>query len=251
MRRTPRPLTGFTIVELLVVISIIALLVALLLPALSRAREKAREVQCKVNERQLATVMIMEADARDAMLPNVGKEPYEQDTPGAGDARPYYMRIAWRRYIQKNYSIPRDTFYSPSNDNWNRDDHWERNDSGLTFTVMGYFYWGNRPGLNGTTGLLSQVKVSGPDAAEARNPLFRERIDAVDAYFPFMITDVNRKRSDDGLFVGSGKQGANHYDGENDAVTLNHFANYDGAVHDGLGADVRRRFKFVDAVYWW
>ncbi len=44
---------GFTIVELLVVISIIALLIALLLPALSKARALANAVVCESNLRQM------------------------------------------------------------------------------------------------------------------------------------------------------------------------------------------------------
>ncbi|MFW6059879.1 MAG: type II secretion system protein [Phycisphaeraceae bacterium] len=44
---------GFTLVELLVVISLIALLIALLLPALSNARQSVRRVQCLSNMRQL------------------------------------------------------------------------------------------------------------------------------------------------------------------------------------------------------
>ena len=63
-----RPI-GFTLVELLVVISIIAVLLAILMPSLQKAREQAKSVVCRQNLKQQGLAVRMYADDNKGKLP--------------------------------------------------------------------------------------------------------------------------------------------------------------------------------------
>jgi prepilin-type N-terminal cleavage/methylation domain-containing protein len=81
---------GFTLVELLVVIGIIALLIAMLLPALQKARDQSNRTKCLSGQRQIVTAMLMYATENKQMLPFCNWLSMED---GAGD--PYFGTPGW------------------------------------------------------------------------------------------------------------------------------------------------------------
>mgnify|MGYP006283222361 FL=1 len=73
---------AFTLIEILVVISIIALLLAILLPALSRVRGQAKKVVCSSQLRQQTLAMVCYTENYDGKVMGVG-----------GPGRPYWFHL--------------------------------------------------------------------------------------------------------------------------------------------------------------
>src|ERR1041385_1151206 len=69
MTRSPSRRVGFTLVELLVVIGIIALLISVLLPSLQKARRAANTVACAANLRSILQAMQIYANQNNGSIP--------------------------------------------------------------------------------------------------------------------------------------------------------------------------------------
>lgn len=68
-----RDLAGFTLVELLVVISIICLLMSVMLPSLNRAQKQGEQLHCLANQHQLSLAWLMYAGDSDDRLCSPGR----------------------------------------------------------------------------------------------------------------------------------------------------------------------------------
>ncbi|MEN6385032.1 MAG: type II secretion system protein [Phycisphaerales bacterium] len=85
---------GFTLVELLVVISIIALLLSILMPALSKARESAKVVCCAASSRQIGLLISQYRAQNDDFVPVMLNSSVNNTMASAIRPKNAYMSVA-------------------------------------------------------------------------------------------------------------------------------------------------------------
>jgi prepilin-type N-terminal cleavage/methylation domain-containing protein len=159
---------GFTLVELLVVIGIIAVLISILLPALTRAREAANRTACLSNLRSIGQMFFLYAQDNKRQIPLGTESNVYQES--------YWIRRAnrfctWGPFFQGGYMKSPGIFYCPSS----QDPFYQFNGQDNAFdpanqnTRAGYFlrpmYYDGTPVLWRMTGSVSAPPVTGRTVA--------------------------------------------------------------------------------------
>ena len=101
---------AFTLIEVLVVVSIIALLVSILIPTLSKARNQVKRVSCASQLHQVGIAMLSYLhDSRDHMpwasdMPSIGPGPLDPVKPDGTPQDPIYFSDVLKPHLKNQIS---------------------------------------------------------------------------------------------------------------------------------------------------
>ena len=107
----------FTLIELLIVVSIIAILAALLLPSLARAKYRARMAVCTSNLSQLGKAFVIDATDNKERLWLINYN--GRDKINYYVHRPDVRELSWGRFVYGELDIPRQMVHCPLFENQN------------------------------------------------------------------------------------------------------------------------------------
>ncbi len=165
---------GFTLVELLVVISIITILVGLLLPAVQSARESARRIQCQSHSRQIA-LAIHNFEATHRVFPASG---WTQSGPG----NPAGKFVGWRTTILPYMEQTNVSSLYDLNMNW-----WEGTNRSVASIPIPLFLCPSVPTL---PPVMSAIAKAPRPAMVFETPLGRTDYEAIQGVQPSSIDPI-------------------------------------------------------------
>lgn len=211
-----RNVTGFTLVELLVVIGIIALLISILLPSLNRARETANRIKCASNLSSIGKAMRLYSNENRGLYPRAIYDATSATSPtwGTGYTNTDPFASNWLTFgavpgrnndvsaalflLLRTQDIAAEVFVCPSSNG----EKWDF--GGGSNTAQNWANWstGSQPLGNVQKHLSYSYQNPYPDATGAQTFRFNDTLGAEFA----MAADINPGQTspnDNVLFVGS------------------------------------------------
>ncbi len=177
---------GFTLVELLVVIGIIALLISILLPSLSKARASAQSVVCQSNARQVVVGISMYTNDHRLYVPDASAIP-DWNAGLASNGGMWVMRLVELNYIPgsaENNEEGKDTFRCPADQVTPSDfPAWNGRANFTSYKGLGRYGWANSgeghrllkmPGGPDANSPSAPIKYLGVDPARGPVPMIAE-----------------------------------------------------------------------------
>ncbi len=156
---------GFTLIEMLVSIAIIAVLIGILLPVLSGTMGSARNVRCQANLRSLVTGLQMYRDANDGDIPWVVTIPHTVEHPEPYLAVASYLGVSMPQGATDISST--DPFVCPSDKEYSLQTGFSYSYKPASFMQVSQEHW-TRSDMHRILGLFSKPQSFSEDLVYPR-----------------------------------------------------------------------------------
>ncbi len=221
---------GFTLVELLVVISVIAILMSIMFPALRMARKQARKLLCATNMHDWGIAILAYAVDNDSFFPNNGYDPIRDSLDFcwvSGTMSQFFENYLFK--LDKSAAKARNNILFCPTDKFHRWNHGEDMQQCIEGGLVGYnvLFGNDKPPLDGN--------YTPPSCPNGLNWVTRKKLGGKYSRGPILEDNLQSIGYD--IWQQGGVPLASHASPRDDVPEGGHFLFEDGSVRWYKGID--------------